>query len=182
MPLTLRDAFEVFCTRGSSTFRGVPQRAVGGMDAKSWRKMLQDSKVYKTPKALAQGVLIFNEVCNGMRVIDIDQFEIGIAKVGERKGMTGSDISAYLRHMAEEFHNLNSHGSSIGNKIVSKEQMKEALKERADKAAKDAINIPKAPVEVPRKKIVAVSAGAGASAAKSDPETEQQSQSQSQSQ
>lgn len=124
----LRDTFEVFCNRGATTFRGVPKRAIGGMDAKSWRKMLADSKVYKTPKALANGVLIFSEVCGGARVMDFDQFKEALAKVGERKGMTGSDIAAYLAHMAEGFHAAA--GSSPCHAVVSKEQMKAAIKKR----------------------------------------------------
>ena len=128
--MLLRDAFEVFCQRGSTTYRGVARRTVGGMDGKSWRKMLQDSKVYKTPKALAQGVLIFSEICQGQRIMDFQGFEVAIAKVGERKGMTGSDIGAYLSHMAEQFHTATG-GSMPSRDPLTKDQMKEAIKKRA---------------------------------------------------
>lgn len=146
----LRDTFEVFCNRGATTFRGVPKRAIGGMDAKSWRKMLADSKVYKTPKALANGVLIFSEVCGRTQVMDFDQFKEALAKVGERKGMTGSDIGAYLSHMADGFHAAV--GGSLSRQVLSKEQMKAAIKQREKEQSKQIpLPQPAPPVEKSKK-------------------------------
>jgi hypothetical protein len=83
--------------------------------------------------------------------------------------MTGSDIGAYLSHMAEQFHTAS--GGSIGTEAPTKEQMKEAIKARAAEK-KDKIPPPPQPkkkVAAPRAKGVptpapAPAAGAGAGA------------------
>ena len=175
--MILRDAFEIFCNRGATTYRGVPKRACGGMDAKSWRKMLQDSKVYRTPKALASGVLVFSEVCGGMRVMDYDSFEYALSKVGKGKGMTGSDIAAYLCHMAEQFHATS--GGSMPKGALTKDEMKAAIKKRTEeKPAKITHTQPEvkakpiSKVKAAAKAIMAtqVMAGTGASVSTKDSE------------
>jgi len=146
--MNLRDAFEVFCARSAPTFRGITQPTNGMMDAKAWRKMLMDSKVYNTAKGLAKGVLIFSEVTSstGLRSIDFKAFQDAIDKVGTRKGMTGSDISAYVTHMAQQFHQQAVEAGKSGTDgPLSKEDMKELIRQRNAERLTAAMPAPVAP-------------------------------------
>ena len=133
--MILRDAFEVFKNRSSSLFRGVPQTS-NGMDAKAWRNMLKDSQLYKTTKGLAKGVLIFSEVTggSGIRLMDFNTFQEALEKVGSRKGMSGSDISAYICHMASQFHQQaveSGDPKARARGPLNKEDMKELIRKRS---------------------------------------------------
>ena len=146
--MNIRDAFEVFCARSAPTFRGITQPTNGMMDAKAWRKMLQDGQVYKTSKGLAKGVLIFSEVTasSGLRCMDFKVFTDAIDKVGTRKGMTGSDMSAYICHMAQQFHQQSVEaGKMVPDGPMNKDAMKELIRKRDAERLVAAIPVPEKP-------------------------------------
>ena len=77
--------------------------------------------------------------------MDFDQYNSSMEVIGSRKKpvMTGSDISAYLIHMAQRFHQSSGGGSMVSRTAPTKDSMKALI--IANKEAAKVDGIPAAP-------------------------------------
>jgi len=117
--MALRVAFEFFSDRVSPSFRGVRRRAVAGMNAAGWRKMMKDTGLFKGGGGLAKAAVIYEEVA-GKRSMDFDSFKSALNIVGMRKKTRKEDVSAFIIHMANTLRDsdsLTSAESSIRSNI-----------------------------------------------------------------
>ena len=89
---------------------------------------------------------------------DFDQFNSSMDLVGNRKrpAMTGSDISAYLTHMAQKFHQSSGGGGMVSRTAPTKESMKLAIIE--SKNAAKVAKIPPPPSKLVPRKMKAITA------------------------
>lgn len=102
----------MFVDRGSPLFKGERRRPAGGMNATGWRKMCRDVRLFKD---LAKASIIFEEVTRGLRAMDFDLFQAGLACAAERKQVGIREMEGFIQHYAASFSGGGGDDSSVNS-------------------------------------------------------------------